>query len=65
MCLEVLLILLPRLLGTLFVYMWSVNKKRDREAVASGTLSDDEKLGIGMLTRGERVQNITCSSRGA
>lgn len=31
---------------TLYVYMYMANKKRDREAAASGTMSDDEKLGI-------------------
>lgn len=30
----------------LYVYMWSVNKKRDREAAANGSMSDEEKLGI-------------------
>ena len=31
----------------LYVYMWSVNKKRDREAVASGESREDiERAGI-------------------
>jgi hypothetical protein len=28
----------------LYVYMYTQNKKRDREAVAEGTASDEEKL---------------------
>lgn len=27
----------------LYFYMWSANKKRDREAAAQGALSDDEE----------------------
>jgi nitrogen fixation-related uncharacterized protein len=27
----------------LYAYMWSVNKKRDREAVATGALSEEEE----------------------
>lgn len=27
----------------LYIYMYSVNKKRDREAAAAGTLSDEEE----------------------
>ena len=34
------------MITTLYVYMWSVNKKRDREAAAAGTMSDEEQLGI-------------------
>lgn len=34
------------MISVLYVYMWSVNKKRDREAAAAGHLSDEEKLGI-------------------
>lgn len=34
------------MISILYFYMWTVNKKRDREAAAAGTLSDEEKLGI-------------------